>query len=394
MQQSRTTARFESLPAAPFYFGLAITGIVTCLLGPILPVISAHWSMTDVQGGWLFTAQFSASVFGSSLSAYYPRKSVVLGFASIAAGLVVLAAGHYLAALIAFVLIGIGVGLAVSAINVIFGTEYPDRRGSLLTKVNLSWGIGAVLAPQLVAIAERGHALRVLFLLLAACSQAAFVLFTPLLRKGDVTVDRDAARRAPVDRFHLWMFALFTMIMFLYVGAETTIAGWIATYAHRFGGLSAARASSFVSIFWLSLVAGRAVVAWLLKRISEQTILLSGIVAAMIGTGLLMFQSGLRMEFVAVVVSGLGCAPIFPLAVAKMFARLGRTRHAGWAFAICGSGGAVLPWITSAISQYSGGLRAAFLVPLAALGCILLCALVVGKTSATAMVAGSDFLPS
>jgi MFS transporter, FHS family, glucose/mannose:H+ symporter len=379
MQVDATASRFESLPAAPFYFGLAICGLVTVLLGPILPVISARWSMTDVQGGWLFTAQFSASVVGSVLSSYFPRKSVVLGFASISAGLAVLAAGHYAAAVLAFVLIGTGVGLAVSAINLIFGNEYPERRGALLTHVNLCWGIGAVLSPQLVALAEHAHALRTFLLATALCVVVAFVFFTPLLRPGDSVARIEAGIRAPASsRFSVAIFALFSLIMFLYIGTETTIAGWSATYAHRFGGLDAAKASSFVSVFWLSLVVGRGFVAALLKRVREQVILLAGIAAAMGGIVMLLPSDGFRMEFIAVVVAGLGCAPIFPLAVSKMFARLGRTRHAGWAFAICGSGGAVIPWITGVISQYSGGLRAAFVAPLGALAGILICVLVEG----------------
>ena len=105
----RTTAsRFESLPATPFYFALVLTGVVTVLLGPLLPVVSARWLLTDMQGGWLFTAQFSASVVGSVISSYYPRKSVALGIASIAVGVVVLAVGQYRAALVAFALIGLG----------------------------------------------------------------------------------------------------------------------------------------------------------------------------------------------------------------------------------------------------------------------------------------------
>lgn len=364
-----------------------ICGLVTVLLGPILPVISARWSMTDVEGGWLFAAQFSASVVGAGVSSYFPRKSVVLGFAAIAAGLAVLATGRYGAALLAFSLIGTGQGFAVSAINLIFGNEYPERRGALLTNVNLCWGIGAVLAPQLVALAERGHALRLFLLLVALCAVVAFAFFTPLLGRGEVNIKRDTESGAPAGpRFNAAAFALFSLMMFLYVGTETTIAGWVATYAHRFGGLDAARASSFVSAFWLSLVLGRAMVAALLRRVREQAILLGGIFAGMGGIVMLLFSRGFRMEFAAAVMAGLGCAPIFPLAVSRMFGRLGRTRHAGWAFAICGWGGAVVPWLTGVISQYSGSLRAAFLAPLAALGGILICVLL---ESAMAPAGGS-----
>lgn len=381
MQQGSIAQRFESLPAAPFYYGLVLTGIATVLLGPILPILSSRWSLTDVQGGWLFTAQFSASIFGSAISSYYPRKSVALGCASIAAGLALLAVGDYRAALLAFVLIGAGIGAAVSAINLIFGTEYPERRGALLTRVNLYWGIGAVLSPELIALAARANALRLYLLLLALGVLVAFAAFLPLLRRrsGD-GLKREAPETrhlgVPVD---LRVFVLFSVLLFLYIGAETTVAGWIATYVHRLSGLSIERASLFVSAFWLSLVAGRGLVAVLLRVLPEQVVLLGGLAGAIAGVATLLFPHAPAASFMAVIVAGLGCAPIFPLSVSRMLARTGRTRHAGWVFAICGSGGAIVPWITGVISQYSGGLRAAFLAPLVALVGILICVMIEQK---------------
>ncbi len=368
-------ARFETLPAAPFYFGLALSGLATCLLGPILPVLSARWSLSDTQGGWLFAAQFAASTLGSVVSSYAPRRSVVLGFASMAAGMAVLASGRYGFAVLAFALIGAGLGAAVAATNLIFGTEYPERRGSLLTAVNLCWGAGAVMAAGLVALAERAGALRILLLLLALCAVVLVAVFAPFLRRRRGLDASDLVTRSGA-RLGWGVFVLFSLVLFLYVGAETAVAGWVATYVHRLGGLSVERASLFVSAFWVSVVAGRVVVVLLLRVLAERVVLLGGLVMALAGVAALLFPHPAGVALVAVVVAGLGFAPLFPLLVARMLARTGRSRHAGWIFAICGSGGAVVPWVTGAVSQYGGGLRAAFLVPSAALGGILICVLI------------------
>lgn len=378
MPPGRTASRFESLPAAPFYLGLVLAGLATSLLGPILPILSSRWSLTDVQGGWLFAAQFTGSTCGSIVSSHWQRRSVVSGFASIAAGLAILTIGGYRAALVAFLLIGAGLGAGVAATNLIFGTEYPERRGSLLTWVNLYWGAGAVLAPGVVALAVREDALRGALLLLSLFAVLVFVFLSPLLRRRDRVADGTREPRGGW-RFDPRIFVLFSAMLFLYVGAETAVAGWIATYAHRLAGESVARASLFVAAFWLSLVAGRGLVVLLLRVFVERTVLLGGLLTAMVGVAGLVFARGPVETLSAVVVTGLGCAPVFPLTVSRMFARIGRSRHTGWAFAICGSGGAVVPWITGAVSQYSGGLRTAFLTPLAALVGILICVLIEGK---------------
>lgn len=370
-------SRFESLPAAPFYFGLALSGLVTCLLGPVLPVLSARWSLTDTQGGWLFAAQFAATTVGAILSAYSPRRAVALGCAGIAAGMAVLTVGgNYAMALLAFALTGLGYGGAVTATNLIFGTEYPERRGSLLTWVNLCWGAGAVAAPELVALAVGNDALRMLFLALALCGLVLFAAFSPLLRGGRDVGRGQREAESSGRRIGARIFLLFSVVLFLYVGAETAIAGWIATYVHRFAGLSVERASLFVSAFWLSLVAGRGLVVLLLRVIAEQAVLMGGLVVAMAGVATLLVPHAAGTAFAAVVIAGLGCAPVFPLLVSQMLARTGRARQVGWIFAFCGSGGAVVPWITGAVSQHFGGLRAAFVTPLAALGGILVCMLI------------------
>jgi MFS transporter, FHS family, glucose/mannose:H+ symporter len=126
------------------------------------------------------------------------------------------------------------------------------------------------------------------------------------------------------------------------------------------------------------VVAGRGLVVWLLRVFAERTVLLCGLAVAMAGVAMLLFPHAPWMTLLAVVVGGLGFAPLFPLLVSRMLGRTGRTRQVGWIFAICGSGGAVVPWITGVVSQHAGGLRAAFLAPLAALGGILVSVLIEG----------------
>lgn len=373
MSVREATPRFESLPAAQYYFAFVICGFVTVLLGPLLPVLAARWRLTDVQGGWLFAAQFLSSTIGAALSSHFPRKSVVSGLASICAGVTMLLVGHYAAALAAFGLIGLGTGLTVSSTNLIFGTEYPEQRGALLTRVNLCWGIGAVLAPEVAALALRAHALRMFVLMLALTAALAFALFAPLLRAAKM---QTGARANGVDRDlrpGLMIFVLFSVMLFLYVGAETTVAGWVATYAHRLSGLSVERAGLLVSVFWIALLVGRWLVVTLLRWVAEMAVLVGGIALAMGGVAMLLFPHGAWVLLPSVVAAGLGCAPVFPLLVSRMLSRTGRTRHAGWVFAICGSGGGVVPWITGLISQHGGGLRAGFAAPLAALAGILIC---------------------
>jgi MFS transporter, FHS family, glucose/mannose:H+ symporter len=375
MPPNRSATHVESLPAAPFYLGFVVAGMSTVLLGAILPVLTVRWSLTDSQAGALFVAQFTASTVGAIIASHFRRACLLLGYSSVAAGMGVLSLGDYGVAPLAFVMIGAGLGSATTATNLLFGTERHGERGALLARVNLFWGIGAVSCPPFIAAGVRPGTLKLLLLGLSLGAIGVAGTLAYLLWHSKPAEPREQTQIVST-RISPPVFVLFSLLLFLYVGGETSISGWIATYVHRFAGLTPERSSLFVSAFWLSIVLGRAVIPILVRCASEFALLTTGVASALIGISALLFSEPPMISLVSVVIAGLGCAPIFPLAVARLLARIGGSRHAGWIFAICGSGAAVLPWMTGVYSVNFDSLRAAFVVPLAALGGVLLLVLV------------------
>ncbi|MBV8113685.1 MAG: MFS transporter [Silvibacterium sp.] len=367
----RKPARPQSLLAAPFYAGFVIAGMATVLLGPVLPILGARWTLTDLQAGSLFAVQFTASTIGAVLASYFSRACLVFGYASVAAGLAALALADYQLALLAFALVGIGLGSATTATNLLFGTQRPNMRGLMLTRVNLFWGLGAVCCPPFVAATIGPGTLRFLLLGLSLGATGVFAAVVSLLSRVGTELET-RSRPDKVGRLGPSVFVLFSALLFLYVGGETSVSGWIATYTNRFDDLSPSRSGLFVSAFWISIVFGRALTPVLVRRTSEFAVLTSGVIASLCGIASLLFPQTPLLTLAAVAVAGMGCAPVFPLAVARLLARIGPSRHAGWVFAICGAGAAVLPWMTGLYSGHSGSLRAAFLVPLAAMGGVLM----------------------
>jgi fucose permease len=89
---------------APFrgaiHVGFALTGVVTTLLGPILPLFSARWGLSDNQADYLFAAQFVEATAGVLLSGPLALcvgsiRSIAAGFGLIAAGVGALAAAGW-----------------------------------------------------------------------------------------------------------------------------------------------------------------------------------------------------------------------------------------------------------------------------------------------------------
>jgi FHS family glucose/mannose:H+ symporter-like MFS transporter len=361
-------------------FGFIICGIVTVLPGPLLPLLAARWHLRDVQSGTFFAVQFAASTVAAIVSPWRLRRSLPTGFGLMAAAAILLSvamrsvsasAGHALA-LAAFALIGFGIGLSVTATNLTVALADPRARARRLSVVNLWWGMGAVVCPWLVAAAERAGHLAVLLPALAVAAAATFAALAPLLLSGADAPPAPRGESSPSQTGTLIFFAAF---LFLYVGVENTVGGWIATYAHRFSGMTLAAASLTVSVYWLALLTGRGVGALALRPLSDRVVLLSSLVLALAAVALLILPHAPAVVLAAVALAGAGFGPVFPLGVSRMLARVSDHRPTGWVFAMCAGGGAVLPWLTGLVSTGSGSLRVGFAIPVAALAIILALAL-------------------
>ncbi len=367
-------------------FGFAVSGMVTVLPGPLLPVMAARWGLRDVQSGAFFGAIFIASTIASIFSPYWLRKNLTFGYALMSAGVVVLtiagatpraALGHELA-LAAFAIVGFGIGLSVTATNLIVGimADTSGRAGTAerarrIALVNLWWGIGAVACPWLIAAAERSGTLRILLLALAVCAFAMFLALLPQAREPEPGLH--AAPRASL-RSEASVLAFFAALLFLYVGVETVVGGWITTYTHRFSGLTLASASLTVSLYWTALLAGRWLGSIALQRLAERTVLLPSLGISLLAVATLMTPHPTPAVLAAVALCGAGFGSVFPIGVSRLLARVRDHRNTGWVFAVTASGGAALPWLTGLVSTRTGSLRAGFAVPAIALAAILVLA--------------------
>src|SRR5437588_8993994 len=117
-QSSRASASFTAFACALF----AVLGVVTTLLGPILPLLSVHWSISTAQAGSLFFWQFIASTIGTLLSGAVLSKRgfrlpVLLGVAFCLVGVAGLIRADWNLGRYAVACCGFGLGIALPAIN-------------------------------------------------------------------------------------------------------------------------------------------------------------------------------------------------------------------------------------------------------------------------------------
>src|SRR5215470_15369391 len=85
------TRRFHFGSTALAHAAFVPTGVVTVMLGPLLPLLAAKWSLSDTQSGFFISAQFSGALVGTAASSFLLP---LIGFArSMALGQVLMAIG-------------------------------------------------------------------------------------------------------------------------------------------------------------------------------------------------------------------------------------------------------------------------------------------------------------
>jgi len=365
------------------YTGFVVAGVVTTLMGPLLPTLIARWTLNDQRAGLFFTAQFCGSMAGvASLSWMIKRgyrSTFVCGFLLIAGGVAGLSLTQYIPALASAAVFGFGLGQSLSATN-LWVAEVARDRVAALSILNLMWGIGAVASAPLVMLAQPRGATATVLYAIAACSIFTAAVLAALRLEPETTAQTKEPGAGSGNSISLRSAVSLAALFFLYIGSENSVAGWVASLTKRMNAVSGDSWALAPMFFWAGLLAGRALVPLIPLRRSERKMLEAGLLLTAAGISLLLTATTFLAVVVSVTAAGLGMAAIYPILIAWMVKAFGeRSRQVGSImFALASMGGATMPWIVGATSTRVGSLRAGLLIPLA--GCVAMFTLIARMT--------------
>lgn len=358
------------------YAAFALTGVVTVLLGPALPALRVRWALSDAAAGTLFTAQFLGSLGGVSLSSLLlPRwghmPTLLAGLALVTLGLLVLPLAGFAAGLGAVALYGLGLGLTGPANNLWVAESQAHRRASALAVLNTVWAAGALAGPLLLAWALPHTGLTPPLFALAALLVGVSVTLALLARTGaPASTTFQATPGLPSGFWRTPRALAFGALFFLYVGVENAAGGWAAMSLQRASGLGRLDPALGAACFWGALLLGRAATPRLLLRFQEQAVLRATLGLALFGGVAWLGAPEAISVMVGLMLTGLGLAPVFPLAVALLSRQCGpaAARAAGPLFGLGSLGAALLPWFVGVVSVRTGSLTHGLGVPV--VGCL------------------------
>jgi fucose permease len=284
------------------------------------------------------------------------------------------------------VLLGVFAGFGAGAIDAGLNTYVAAHFGDgLMQLLHASWGVGTTLGPLVMTLGLTVlntwrfgyHVVGGVQLMLAACFALTLTMWNRSNVPRSISDEKKLTdyRTRMGDTLRQPRAWLSVVLFFLYVGAEGGLGIWTFSLLTESRGMDEALAGFFAGSYWFSFTIGRIVAGLVADRVGVNNLVQGGLLGALLGAGLLIWNPSEMANLLAVAVIGLSIAPIFPAMMSGTATRVGRQHAAntiGMQMAAAGLGMAVIPSVMGVLAQRNS----LEIIPLALLA---LCAVLLGS---------------
>lgn len=211
---------------------------------------------------------------------------------------------------------GLGAGSVDASLNNYVALNYASRHMSWL---HCMWGVGASLGPYIMGYAMTGGQgwnsgygyIAVLQIVLTII----LIFSLPLWKNRGEEKNADDVNAKTLTLKEIIKISGAKEIMitfFCYCALEQTTGLWASSYLTLHKGISADKAASFASMFFIGITIGRAFSGFITMKLSDSKMIRLGQGVAAIGIITLMLPFGEYISLIGLIMIGLGCAPIYP----------------------------------------------------------------------------------
>lgn len=350
------------------YLGFVSLGLPDTLIGVAWPSVRDHFHLRQSDLSWIFFGG-GCSYFVSSFFAGRLLKIMNVGaLLALSSALVAFAAFDYswarawLFFAAGSLFHGLGSGAIDSGLNHFVASHFSARHMNWL---HACYSLGAMLGPLLMTAMITGlNSWRMGYLTVAVILLSLSVLF---LATRALWTDSPASSNSSseadsndISAFHVLrrpLVWLHIVLFFVYTGLEVALGQWSFTVLTEARLLNAERAGLWVTVYWAGILAGRIIFGFVVDRLRIDSLIRYSMGAAVLGTALFSLNRSAWVSLLALALSGLGLAVIFPCLMTRTPQRFGQSvaAHAiGFQVGAAMLGAAALPSVIGFIAQNVG----------------------------------------
>ena len=223
---------------------------------------------------------------------------------------------------------GLGAGSVDAALNNYAALHFESRHMSWL---HCCWGIGASVGPYIMSFALTGGldwtgGYRIISAIQVVLT-AVLLLSLPIWKNG-ASAQTDAPRQPLTLPQTLSLPGAKAMILcfFCYCSLESTAGLWASSYLNLHHGMDPETAAGYASMFYLGITIGRAISGLLTLKLNDRQMIRLGQAVIAVGMALLFLPMGGSVALAGLVLTGLGCAPVYPCIIHSTPALFGAER--------------------------------------------------------------------
>ena len=310
-----------NLLLAIIYLAFISLGLPDGLLGAAWPTVYPEMGVPLSYAGIISTIISAGTIISSLLSDALTKKLGAGKVTAISVALTALALFGFSRSN-AFILLclfaipyGLGAGSVDAALNNYVALHYESRHMSWL---HCSWGVGASIGPYIMGYAlTSGQGWRAGYgyvALIQIVLTVVLLISLPLWKGRQLSPGEEKGGKALSLRE---IFAIpgakeVMLFFFGYCALEQTMGLWAGSYLVLYRGLSAERAASFASMFFLGITVGRALSGFITMKLNDTAMIRLGLGIIALGIAVMLLPLGLGASLAGIVLVGLGCAPVYP----------------------------------------------------------------------------------
>ena len=374
-----------SLLLAVIYLIFISLGLPDSLLGSGWPTMQASFGVPSSYAGYVsmaisFMTIISALISPRMIRRFHTKWIVIVSILLTVFGLLGFSFSTSYVMLFLFVIpYGLGAGAIDASVNHYVANNYS---GSVMNFLHCFYGVGAVISPNIMALAlskarwNEGYrwTAYIQMAILLVC-----ILSLPLWKKNEGSAGLEQESGAGIREALKVPGVMLTLIAFFaYCSGEATCFLWTSSYfAGVKEGLSDGLVASFGSLIFGGLMLGRLISGFVSNKLGDRLLIRIGIIVEMMGIVLVMLPiSHYLPAAIGFVVIGSGMGPVYPAIQHMAPANFGKRNSAaviGLQMASAYVGSTFMPMVFGNLQQHIGiGIMPVYLLIFAVLNIGLL----------------------
>lgn len=209
---------------------------------------------------------------------------------------------------------GLGAGAVDAALNNYIALHYKAKHMSWL---HCFWGVGAIISPFIMGFALGGGSWNNGYRIVGYIQLgiALLLLATLPVWKANKTSSETKEQKSVglLGALKIKSVPFLLIGFFAYCATEATAMYWASTYFVEAKNLSAEQAASFASLFFIGITVGRFISGFITDKVGDRKMIILGTSIMTCGAICLLLPINSHIvAVVALIVLGVGCAPIYP----------------------------------------------------------------------------------